>query len=99
MTRLMQEQVDESLISLMRTLAHGVIYQMDNAHFARNRAVFPPRDFELYRYDGLHLSNAGNLVFRMNLAEALVYFMNKYTQGLHRKGMELHKWNYTRNSR
>ena len=62
------------IINFINAQAHGVIFQMNNAHFVRHRSVFPPHHFALYRYDGLHLTNAGNLVFRMNLAEALVYF-------------------------
>ena len=46
------------IINFINSQAHRVIFNMDNAHFVRNREVFPPRHFALYRCKVLkHVTN------------------------------------------
>ena len=54
--------------------AHKFIGEMDNAGFIIHAAVFPVRNFGLFHYDCIHLSTEGYIVFRMHLAEALLFF-------------------------
>ena len=59
--------------------AHRVLSQLGNTGVISHATVLHPAKFRLFRHDGLHLSDEGNIVFRKNLSDALVYFnQNSY---------------------
>lgn len=62
------------IINFFNAQAHGQIHKIENAGYIYHKPLFPPKHYNLYRRDGLHLAKEGNIVFRMYLAEAVLYF-------------------------
>ena len=54
--------------------AQKAIHSMGNACFISHKDLFSPPTYRLFRGDGLHLNDAGLIVFRMSFSEALCYF-------------------------
>ena len=55
---------------VLRNEISGPVYSV------RHTNVIVPTDHTLYHYDFLHLSDKGNVFFRKNLSDALIYFNN-----------------------
>ena len=56
--------------------AHRICRTMGNASYINHSVFINPQHHNLYRYDGLHLSEEGNIRFRLTLQEALLHFNN-----------------------
>lgn len=61
--------------NFINSQAHRAIYELGrNAHFISYRGTLDASTPAFYRRDGVHLNDAGNIMFRMVLAEGLVFF-------------------------
>lgn len=60
----------------VNSYARRLLASMNNCHVIRHANNIRASSEELYRHDGIHLSDRGQEVFRENLSNGLVYFNN-----------------------